>query len=54
MVPGVLHGSDPASGILSVDPASKVLVKTPWFEVQRELDRYHHGRNGRFENRVYA
>ena len=31
MVPGVLHGSDPASGILSVDPASKVLVKTPWF-----------------------
>ena len=54
MVPGVLHGSDPSSGILSVDPASKLLIKTPWFEVQRELDRYHHGRNGRFENRVYA
>lgn len=54
LVPGMLHGSDPTSGILSVDQSSKVLVKTPWFEVQRELDRYHHGRNGRFENRVYA
>jgi len=54
LVPGILHGSDPTSGILSVDHSSKLMVKTPWFEVQKELDRYHHGRNGRFENRVYA
>jgi hypothetical protein len=30
------------------------MVKTPWFEIQRELDRYSSGRNGSFENRVYA
>ena len=50
LIPGILHGSNPTSGVVSVDPTSKVLIKTPWFEIQRELDRYH--RN--FENRVYA
>lgn len=50
LVPGILHGSDPTQNILSHDASSKVLVKTPWFEIQRELDRYHR----RFTNRVYA
>lgn len=54
LIPGILHGSDPTNGIVSVDPSSKILVKTPWFEIQRELDRYHYGINGSFENRVYA
>mmetsp|Transcript_14021 Transcript_14021/g.21694 ORF Transcript_14021/g.21694 Transcript_14021/m.21694 type:complete len:410 (+) Transcript_14021:91-1320(+) len=54
LVPGILHGSDPSSNILSIDSDSKLLVKTPWFEIQRELDRYASGRNGSFENRVYA
>lgn len=54
LVPGILHGSDPTSNILSIDASSKLLVKTPWFEIQRELDRYATGRNGSFENRVYA
>jgi len=54
LIPGILHGSDPTKGIVSVDASSKVMVKTPWFEIQRELDRYHYGRNGSFENRVYA
>ena len=50
LVPGILHGSDPTSGILSHEPSSKIMVKTPWFEMQRELDRYHYG----FTSRVYA
>lgn len=54
LIPGMLHGSDPTRNILSVDRSSKVIVKTPWFEIQRELDRYHHGITGSFENRVYA
>lgn len=54
LIPGILHGSDPTSNILSIDPTSKIMVKTPWFEIQRELDRYSSGRNGSFENRVYA
>ena len=54
LVPGILHGSDPTNNILSINPDSKLLVKTPWFEIQRELDRYSSGRNGSFENRVYA
>lgn len=54
LIPGILHGSDPTSGIVSVDRTSKILVKTPWFEIQRELDRYHWGFTGTFENRVYA
>lgn len=54
LIPGTLHGSDPTNDILSVDATSKLMVKTPWFEIQRELDRYHHGNNGSFTNRVYA
>ncbi|KAL7539206.1 hypothetical protein ACHAXR_009615 [Thalassiosira sp. AJA248-18] len=54
LIPGILHGSDPTQSIVSVDHSSKVLVKTPWFEIQRELDKYHYGINGSFENRVYA
>lgn len=50
MMPGILYGSDPTKGILSLDPSSKILVKTPWNFIQRELDRftYHN-----FESRVY-
>lgn len=54
LIPGILHGSDPTKNIVSVDPSSKIVVKTPWFEIQRELDMYHHGITGSFENRVYA
>ncbi|KAL3806253.1 hypothetical protein ACHAXA_001076 [Cyclostephanos tholiformis] len=54
LIPGMLHGSDPTRGVLSIHPDSKIMVKTPWFEIQRELDRYHHGINGSFVNRVYA
>jgi hypothetical protein len=54
LIPGMLHGSDPTNDILSIDASSKIMVKTPWFEVQRELDRYHYGNNGSFTNRVYA
>ena len=54
LIPGILHGSDPTTNILSIQPTSKLMVKTPWFEIQRELDRYGTGRNGSFENRVYA
>ncbi|KAL7520945.1 hypothetical protein ACHAWX_005638 [Stephanocyclus meneghinianus] len=50
LVPGILHGSDPTRSILGIDPDSKLLLKTPWFEIQRELDRFHHS----FESRVYA
>ena len=49
VIPGILQGSDPKSGILSNDPTSKVLLQTPWTELQRELDRYHR----KFESRVY-
>jgi large subunit ribosomal protein L25 len=49
MIPGILFGSDPTSQILSSNSSSKVLLKTPWPELQRELDRYHR----RFESRVY-
>lgn len=54
LIPGMLHGSDPTNNILSTDFTSKIMVKTPWFEIQRELDRYHYGNNGSFTNRVYA
>ena len=52
LIPGILHGSDPTATprILSCEPSSKIMVKTPWFEIQRELDRYHHA----FTSRVYA
>ena len=49
ITPGILFGGDPTSNILSSDPSSKLLLKTPWPELQRELDRYHR----RFESRVY-
>ena len=49
MIPGILFGGDPTSKILSSDSSSKLLLKTPWPELQRELDRYHR----RFESRVY-
>lgn len=54
LTPGIIHGSDPTQNVVSVDASSKIMVKTPWFEIQRELARYHHGINGSFENRVYA
>ena len=50
LTPGMVHGSNPTNAILSVDPTSKIMVKTPWFEIQRELDRYHRD----FESKVYA
>ncbi len=54
LIPGILHGSDPTQNILSTNPSSKIIVKTPWFEIQRELDRFHYGITGSFVNRVYA
>ncbi|KAL3759921.1 hypothetical protein ACHAWU_007665 [Discostella pseudostelligera] len=54
LIPGILHGSDPTHNILSTDPSSKIVIKTPWFEIQRELDRFHYGITGSFLNRVYA
>jgi len=49
IIPGILFGSDPSLNILSSNSSSKVLLKTHWAELQRELDRYHR----RFESRVY-
>mmetsp|Transcript_134433 Transcript_134433/g.389073 ORF Transcript_134433/g.389073 Transcript_134433/m.389073 type:complete len:333 (-) Transcript_134433:30-1028(-) len=48
-IPGMLYGSDPTQGIISTDKSTRVMLKTPWAELQRELDRYHR----RFESRVY-
>jgi len=50
MIPGIIYGSDPTKGILSIDASSKILVKTPSNFLQREMDRftYHN-----FESRVY-
>lgn len=48
-IPGVLYGGDPRVGMLSRDPSSRLLLKTPWSELQRELDRFHR----QFESRVY-
>jgi large subunit ribosomal protein L25 len=49
MIPGMLFGSDSTNGILSNTKESKTMLKTPWPELQRELDRFHR----RFESRVY-
>uniref|UniRef100_A0A7S4AB09 Large ribosomal subunit protein bL25 L25 domain-containing protein n=1 Tax=Pseudo-nitzschia australis TaxID=44445 RepID=A0A7S4AB09_9STRA len=49
ILPGILFGSDPTLNILSSNPSSKAFLKTPWPELQRELDRYHR----HFESRVY-
>lgn len=50
LIPGVIYGSDPTQNILSIDQSSKILVKTPWEQIHREMDRftYHN-----FESRVY-
>jgi len=48
-IPGILYGSDPTKSVVSKHADSKATVKTPWNQVQRELDRYHHA----FESRVY-
>lgn len=49
MIPGILYGSDPTDNI-PTEKQPRVFVKTPWSEIQRELDlyTYHH-----FESRVY-
>lgn len=49
MIPGILRGGDPNLGIYSHQEESKIFVKTPWKELQKELDRYHR----HFESRVY-
>mmetsp|Transcript_707 Transcript_707/g.1238 ORF Transcript_707/g.1238 Transcript_707/m.1238 type:complete len:328 (+) Transcript_707:131-1114(+) len=50
LIPGVIYGSDSTQNILSIDPSSRILVKTPWEQIQREMDlfTYHN-----FESRVY-
>lgn len=48
-IPGLLYGGDPTQNISSKDPSSKILVKTPWAVLQRELDLYHRS----FQSRVY-
>jgi large subunit ribosomal protein L25 len=50
MIPGILYGNNPIE-TSSSNPSnnSKMLLQTPWAELQRELDRYHR----RFECRVY-
>jgi len=50
MIPGLLYGSDPTQDILSIDHSSKIFVKTPWSQIQRELDIFTHNA---FESRVY-
>lgn len=49
MIPGMLHGGDPNKGINSRNADSKLMLKTPWPELQREMDRFHR----QFESRVY-
>jgi ribosomal protein L25 (general stress protein Ctc) len=49
MIPGLIYGSDPRLGVYSHQPESKIFVKTPSHDLQRELDRYGH----HFESRVY-
>jgi large subunit ribosomal protein L25 len=50
-IPGILYGSDPTQGIYEHQgEASKLLCKTPWHLLERELGRYHRG----VEGRVYA
>lgn len=48
-IPGMLYGSDPTKNIRGTDQSSRILLKTSWAELQRELDRYHR----HFESRVY-
>lgn len=48
-IPGVLYGGDPNQGLISKDTNNRVIVKTPWSELHRELDLYHRT----IESRVY-
>jgi len=50
LIPGIIYGSDPTKNIKSLDAASKILVKTPWNQVQKEFDRFTYHR---FECKVY-
>lgn len=50
MIPGILYGSDPTKDIKYNDPSSKILVKTPFRHIQRELNLYTYHN---FESRVY-
>lgn len=49
LIPGLLYGNDPTQNIEAHDMSSRRYVKTPWNQIQRELDRYHR----HFESRVY-
>ena len=49
MIPGVIYGGDPTLGISSHDKSTRIMIKTNWPELQRELDRFHR----KFESRVY-
>jgi Ribosomal protein TL5, C-terminal domain/Ribosomal L25p family len=49
MIPGVIYGGNPFLNISSHNPDSKIYVKTPIRNLQREIDRYHRT----FESRVY-
>lgn len=48
LIPGIIYGANPSQGITD-GIGSKIFVKTPWNQLQRELDRYNH----HFESRVY-
>lgn len=48
-IPGMLYGSNPSEGILSIDKSTRIMIQTPWKELQRELARYHR----KIESRVY-
>jgi len=50
MIPGILYGPDPTDKTLPIDKPPRVFVKTPWSEIQREVDLY---TPHRFESRVY-
>jgi large subunit ribosomal protein L25 len=49
IIPGIMYGSDPTRGVFSRDKSTRILVKTPWGVLQREVDRFHR----HFESRVY-
>lgn len=49
MVPGLVYGGDPRNGIFSHKRESKIMIKTPVRNLQREVDRF----DKAFESRVY-
>jgi large subunit ribosomal protein L25 len=49
MIPGMLYGSDSSKGVLSLNKETRIMLKTPWRTLQRELDRFHR----KIESRVY-